>query len=199
MLCPSGNVLHCHTRCDDVTLTPKSHQFYAQCGAKQRLCLSYRSVATSTTAMPPSLCDRPPPSNHSLILSDTPSSGLSELSSLSGQSEPPPLLRPHTSASNAPPPLSQSSLVGRVAIFFAEHKRDQVQAFGDDTEIHQLESFKTSEEFIEFLQAPQDILELAASNLSIFAFQNFVEAANSVATSIGGRHELLPPYFASPS
>ena len=48
------------------------------------------------------------------------------------------------------------------------------------------------------MQVPQDILELSASNLSIFAFQNFVEAANSVATSIGGRHgHLLPPYFAS--
>ena len=84
--------------------------------------------------------------------------------------------------------------------FFAEHKRDQVQAFAYARDIHQLVSFKTSDAFIEFLDIPQDCLqsEPRLSARSAFAFDNFLQAANLVATSIKNRRDYLSLSFIFP-
>ncbi len=52
-----------------------------------------------------------------------------------------------------------SSPVKEVAKHFAEHKRDEVQAFGYNENIHMLEGFKTQEQFLNFLGVPGEFLE----------------------------------------
>ena len=82
-------------------------------------------------------------------------------------------------------------------MFFTEHKRNQVQAFAYDEDIHQLEPFKTSDAFIEFLGVPQNLLLQSepprSTAHSLFTFDNFVQAANFVATSIKNQRDYLSP------
>jgi len=76
-------------------------------------------------------------------------------------------------------------------LFFAEHKRDQVQAFAYDEDIHQPVPFETSNAFIEFLGVPQNLLQSEPPPSHIpFTFDNFVDAAGSVAESIKNQREL---------
>jgi hypothetical protein len=58
-------------------------------------------------------------------------------------------------------PTGASSPVSRIAKPFAEHKRNEVQAFGYDKDIHQLKPFGTAEAFIEFLAIAEELLPKA--------------------------------------
>ena len=106
------------------------------------------------------------------------------------------------SSSGAPPasglaepyPAGPSSRLRKIPLFFAEHKRDQVQAFAYDEDIHQPTPFKTPDAFIKFLGVPQNLLQSQpprSAAHSPFTFDNFVGAANSVATSIKDRRDYL--------
>jgi hypothetical protein len=87
-----------------------------------------------------------------------------------------------------PPPQSRptelhpSSPVKPVASHFAEHKRDEVQAFGYKEEIHQLERFSTREEFLDFLGI--DIPENVSEEDNTFSLKTFVLAANTLSESL---------------
>ena len=68
-----------------------------------------------------------------------------------------------------------------------------VQTFAYDEDIHQPVPFKTSDAFIKFLGVPQNLVpsEPPRSAAHIpFTFDNFVDAAGSVAKSIKNQREL---------
>jgi hypothetical protein len=89
--------------------------------------------------------------------------------------------------SEFPPTEEQaSSPVGRVAKHFAEHKRDEVQAFRYDEDDHQLESIV---DFMDFLKVPADRLPSKPPKATNFNFNNFVPAANTMAKSMRSRCE----------
>ena len=97
-------------------------------------------------------------------------------------------------------PAGPSSRILNVPKFFAEHKRDQVQAFAYDEDIHRLAPFETPDAFIEFLRVPQNILQPEPPQSdALFTLDDFVQGANSVATSIKNQRNyltpLLPLYF----
>ena len=80
-------------------------------------------------------------------------------------------------------------------MFFTEHKRNQVQAFAYDEDIHQLAPFKTSDAFIEFLGVPQNLLQPEppqSAAHSPFTFDNLVDAGCGCGNFTG-------PTFASAS
>ena len=79
-------------------------------------------------------------------------------------------------------------------MFFAEHKYNQVQAFAYDEEIHKPTPFEMPDAFMEFLGVPQNLLQSRppqSAAHSPFTFDNFVNAANSVTTSIKDQHDYL--------
>jgi hypothetical protein len=83
------------------------------------------------------------------------------------------------------PPTEEwaSSPLGRVGKHFAEHERDEVQAFRYDEDDHQLE---TIVHFMDFLKVPADRLPSKtpkATNCQL-NFNNFVPAANAMAKSM---------------
>ena len=88
-----------------------------------------------------------------------------------------------------------SSPVSRLATAFAEHKLNEVQAFGYDEAIHRLEPFGTAEAFVEFLRLPYELLPEATKKRT-FTFDKFVAAANAMADSMHKRECLLSRYLA---
>ena len=90
-------------------------------------------------------------------------------------------------------PAGQSSRIKRIPKLFAEHKRDQVQAFAYNNVIHELVSFETSGAFIKFLEVPQKHLQSQPprDTDSAFTFDNFLQAANLVATRIKNLRDYL--------
>ena len=73
------------------------------------------------------------------------------------------------------PPTEErlSFLVGKVNKHFAEHKHDEVQAFGYDEDDHQLESIM---HFMDFLKVPANCLPLKTpkANNNLLTFKNFI-------------------------
>ena len=99
--------------------------------------------------------------------------------------------------SKFPPTEEQSSSpVGKMNKHFAEHKRDEVQAFGYDEDDDQLESIT---HFMDFLKVPANRLPSTTpkANNNRLTFKNFIPAANSMARSIKSRCECLRPLFSA--
>jgi len=122
--------------------------------------------------------------------------------------DPPVQFRTPSPQSN-PKKHHQSSPVKPVVQHFAEHKRDEVQAFGYDEGIHQVKDFKTHEDFFNFLRVSEEaikkhsgkvskMVDEKASKASDFSRENFVQAANTLAKSIKDDCEYLlslAPFF----
>ena len=81
-----------------------------------------------------------------------------------------------------------SSPVKNVARHFAEHKRDEVQAFGYSQAIHKLH---VMQDMFDFLDVPEGILPHMAPSAekSRFTRANFVLAANILAESMRKERE----------
>jgi len=73
----------------------------------------------------------------------------------------------------------------------AEHKRNEVQAFGYDENIHKLTPIEKEEDFLKLLGAPNLLsnTSTATADRIEFAFTGLVEAANVVAKSIKDKRE----------
>ena len=92
-------------------------------------------------------------------------------------------------------PAGPSSRILNVPKFFAEHKRDQVQAFAYDEDIHRLPPFETPDAFNDFLGVPQNILQPEPPQSdALFTLDDFVQVANSVVTSIKNQRNYLTPF-----
>ncbi|KAG8984474.1 hypothetical protein FRB90_005305, partial [Tulasnella sp. 427] len=94
--------------------------------------------------------------------------------------------RPITPPSLSSAPQIDSSPVTRVPKYFAEHRRDQVQAFAYDQVLHQLHDFKSEPALLKFLQGRgEDRIPL--SNIPIineWSPESFIEGANVLAEFI---------------
>lgn len=84
-----------------------------------------------------------------------------------------------------------SSPIKKTPSYFAEHKRDQFQAFGYDPEIHELKSLGTNEAFLDFLDVPQKIRDVTPPrSLDVeFTFENFGEQINVLSKSLKAARE----------
>lgn len=92
----------------------------------------------------------------------------------------------------------------RIAKPYAEHKRQEVQAFGYDEGIHRLEPFARAEAFIEFLAIADEPLPVTKkatkkaakkATKQTFTFDNFVQKANTLAESMKDECECLLSLF----
>ncbi|KAG8961125.1 hypothetical protein FRC00_013191 [Tulasnella sp. 408] len=91
-------------------------------------------------------------------------------------------------ANQAPP--SHSSPVTRIPRYFAEHKRDQVQAFAYDEKLHKLQDFDSRDGFLDFLHGSGDkpIPLSSIPHTKKWSQKTFLDAANTIATSIKSEH-----------
>ncbi|KAG9048044.1 hypothetical protein FS837_000932 [Tulasnella sp. UAMH 9824] len=87
-------------------------------------------------------------------------------------------------------PPSHSSPVTRVPRYFAEHKRDQVQAFAYDEKLHKLQDFESPDGFLDFLHGSSDepIPLSSIPHINKWSPQTFLNAANRIAKSIKSEH-----------
>ncbi|KAG9020642.1 hypothetical protein FS837_007994, partial [Tulasnella sp. UAMH 9824] len=94
--------------------------------------------------------------------------------------------RPTTPVKSNQAPPSQSSPVTRVPPYFAEHKRDQVQVFAFNEELHELRDFESSDGFLDFLDGSSDepIPLSSIPHIKKWSTQTFLKAANTIAKSI---------------
>lgn len=104
--------------------------------------------------------------------------------------------RPTTPVESNPATPSQSSPVTRVPPYFAEQKRDQVQVFAFNKELHKLRDFESSKGFLDFLHGSSDgtIPLLSIPHINKWSPQTFLNEANTIAKSIQSerRHRLFP-------